>query len=637
MNDPMNPMHDPMEHRLRSHLAEQAAGISVDGVGAGAIMDHSPRGKAPLTALAAVLLLVVGGAGFWWLSNGDNASTEIAAVADDDENDESSDGDGEGEGESNPDGAGTAAADAFIDLEAINISDENSPGSGEVLESDGVYYVLSTSPGRVDTSNIRTDEEWAEFYRQDTLYIYAGDGWTSTEIGDRFISDLGARDGVLYAVSTGSATSNTAAFGTSNDQGQSWDWQPLDGVPEIDSVQMVATDSGAVMFASRWGHPDYDEVLNVARDSGLNVTDRSMRNYDHTGFSYIKIDDDDPCSEVASYTIGDMSGFIDWVENATDEEREAAEQEWLVSTEWMQEEFARAGCPWDERFNSIDTMKEVDLTPFEPVWVTWDEIGFTPPETWQPWGSTLIYDGSEVTVTGVPFGEDRELSYATVEGDQLVVIAYTSNRGQFEGDGSEAIYRTSDGRNWTEEVRNWSDGAHEGDFYHGPGYVAPIAGAYEFALNWDQIEYSEEAPATTVVVDDEGNEAIYERVFEEPAPLLQRRTNGGEWETIDPTTLAPDVDLGDKQISEVHGTANGVMLVFSGQHTSNGPPEPGIIVLHSNNGVEWGRLDFPGNSLNMWSHRPQPGQPEQLVFSNTWPNEAPFRNVSEVFLVRPAG
>jgi hypothetical protein len=633
-----------LENRLRNHLAEQASGIPVDGVGAGSIMEHSPRGNRPLTALAAVLLIVAGGAGFWWFTAGDEPpTTGIAAVEGDsgddqtaDDTDDTDGGSSDGEGAVIPDGDGSAAAGAFVALEAVNITDENSPGSGRVVAVDGVYYVLSTSPGRVDMNRNRTDAEWQDLYRMDTFYIYDGDGWSSTEVNDRFISDYTARDGILYAVSTGSTTGTTSAFGSSSDGGQTWQWEEIPGITEASSIRMLQTTDGAVLFAYRYGYPDYQDVINAVSDAGINVDESNLETFDHNGFSYFEVDPDDPCSTVGAYTMRGLGDFFDWFNQTEGDEREAAIDEWAAMTDWMREEFEAAGCPWDERLDSPETAAEVDLAPFVPKRMTWDEIGFETPEAWTPWATTVIYDGSGFTETGVPYGDDVSFSYATVDDGQLTVATYSDQRSERyyseEGGYEEHVFRTKDGINWIEETISW-----ENEGYYGPGYLAPVAGPYEFRVNWEDIEYVEEGPATTIVVDENGNEIIYERVHEEPSPALQRRTNGGQWESIDPASIAPGVDLGDKQPSEVHGSPNGVLLVFSGQYGYDGPPEPGIIVLHSNNGTDWGTLEFPGNHVDLWSHRTSAADETQLVFSQRWAFDVGDRNESEVFLVRPAG
>ncbi|MGH1487834.1 MAG: hypothetical protein ACRBK7_00320 [Acidimicrobiales bacterium] len=649
------------ESRLRNHMAEQADGIEIESAAPASITNAAQsRSRAPIATLATLAVVVVAAAGFFMLSQDDAGPvSEIAAGQADDSAGTSAD----------TDGATFEVAD-YAPIEFIDISTDNSPGFGQVHTADGVYYVLSSAPGRVKFDENTTDEEFMEAYRQDTLYVYnEGSGWKTQDLGDRFISDLEVQDGVLYVVSTGSKTEDVAAFGTSSDQGQSWNWNEISGLPEIDMMTMLIGDGQApVIFASRWGYPDYEEVLKVANDAGLNVSEFSLQNFDTNGISFIETDPDNPCALVEARYLPEIQGFRSWIAEAPTEEQEMASQEFESMTEWMKEEIQNTGCEWNEAWVSTDTDVEVYEWP-EPVTVPWSDIGFTVPESWKSWSTTYTFDGKNFVDQGRPFDDSMEYGHAYVEGGELIVSVWDPSLAHAYEDGEvyeesmefagETLWSTSDGINWTSEQRTYTN---EDDGYYGyyENFQEPKAGNHRFQLSWAEFEgdyavedriadgveeeavaIEAETPVATTVVGPDG-EAVYEEeyyegeYYPEPEPELQRSIAGGPWETVTLAELAPNIDVGDRVLNDVRGSSAGVFLTYGPQYTGEGPPTGGLVLVHSSNGVDWAKHEVDADYVDFYGS--DGGDGTILMFANKW-NQTNTGGTQETktLLVRPVG
>lgn len=660
------------EKRLRDHMSEQADRIEIDSASPTSITEAS-RTRAPITTLAALAVIIAAAAGFFALSQDEGSTvTEVAAGQADDAADTSADTE-----------APTFETADYAPVQFTDISSENSPGYGRVFTDGGVYFVLSSAPGRVTFDENTTDEEFMEAYRMDTLYVYSGDaGWTVQDLGDRFISDFQIDDGVLYAVSTGSKTEDVAAFGTSTDRGQSWTWNQLEQLPEIDSITMlVGNDRDPVFFASRWGYPDYEKVLATAKDAGIVVNDMTLRGFDSEGFSYIEIDPNDPCALVRAQYLPEIAGVSQWMNNAPTEEQDIAQQEFDSMIGWMKEEIAGTGCEWDDawltEFSDPAAAETIDWP--EETRVEWSDIGFEPPESWSPWATTYTFDGENFVDRGVPFGDGVEFGGTFVRDDRLTISVWDPTiMRQFETSvdfdeesyqeamsEAETVWSTTDGIEWISESRDYNDES----FYYDGNFYEPRAGNQRFQVSW--AHYEEEwadteaevpvmtattlppssdgavdselstttapADASTLVTgadninvtttteggsvaDVAAEEAMMEEgayeYYQEPDPELQRSIAGGPWETVTLAELAPNIDVGDRALSEVRGSSLGVFLVYSPRYTQDGPPQGNQILVHSNNGVDWEQHEVDADYLDFYGS--DTGEGEILAFANRW-------------------
>jgi hypothetical protein len=639
-------------------MSEQADHIDVDAPDLTSITE-ARQSRAPLTTLAALAVVIAAAAGFFALSQSDDAEiSEIAAGQAD------ADGDAGTSTESAED-APSLEDPEFTPISFTDITSENSPGNGRVFSDDGVYFVLSTAPGRVTFGPNTTSEEYMEAYRADTLYVYTAEsGWQIQDAGDRFIADMTIDNGVLYAVSTGSKTEDVAAFGTSSDRGQTWNWNAIDDAPEIDNLTLFADgDDGPVLYASRWGYPDYNEVLQAAKAAGFNVNETTLQGFDNQGFSYIETDPDDPCALVRAQYLPEIADFGSWIAQASEEEQESARPEFDSMISWMKEEIANTDCEWDDawltEFSDGSALEEFEWP--EPTRVQWSDIDFTVPEGWIPWATVYTFDGENFTDRGVPFPTDGglEMGGAFISNDRLTVSVWdptimNGDRGfeteeAYEAAMSEAetIWSTSNGIDWTEENRSSLNDAPR--YYDESRYYEPVAGNHRFQLSWEAVEqfwaeqdrrYAEEeavdTPATTIEVTDDGEAPVPTTVpttvlvgpdeadveyYEEPAPDLQRSIAGGPWETVTVADLDPSIDVGDLVLREVRGSSLGVFLVYGPQYGPDGPPESRQLLVFSNNGVDWQTHELETDSFDFYGS--DNGNGEIMAFSNRWNYEAP--------------
>lgn len=599
-----------IEQRLSDHMAEQAERLTFETPDPAAITDRPPSGpNRTVSILAAAVVIVAAGFGFWALSRGGGGTTEIAAGETDD---------------ADADTDSVPASDVgLLRLSVTDVSSADSPGHGRVEVDNGVYYVLSTAPGRVSLDESFSEEEWLEAYRPSTFYSFDGGGWKIAEVEDRFISDFDVDGGLLYVLSTGTLTGDgSATLGTSSDQGQTWDWQPVPDLPEANQVGILADGPATVIMANRWGYPDYDEVLGLARGAGFDVTERTLRDFDHDGFAYMDVDADDPCAAVmVDYGLSDLAMWLREAEHMDDEAAlRDANMELEHMLEQMGPELEASGCELD--FETI-----ADLP--EPERVRWADIGVAVPERWHPWTGLYRYENGVLTELDRPFDTDHQIGIIETRGGRLTVSTWDRG-GEEEGDeGAETIWSTTDGIDWESETIRYSEYEERG-YYHAPGYSPPIAGDSTFRVWWDEeemIAFEEEMMA----YEEAGAEGPADTILREPGPQLQRSVSGGPWENVDLAELAPDVDLGGKFVQDVRGTPYGVFLVFGSAGGYSGPPEPGLLVLHSNNGIEWGSFESPGNMLEVVE-----GPDSLLLFDHTWSNEPEEPAKTRTLVVTPA-
>lgn len=616
-----------IEKRLADHMAEQSERLSFPASDPQEIINRPPSGQARIvTTLAALAVVVAAGVGFWSLSSG-NETTEIAAsetdqaVETDDGAEDGADGD-DADGDGDGSGEGAASGGPFVDLSITDVTGDNSPGSGRVVQDDGVYYVLSTAPGRVRLDDNLSEDEWNRLFRPNTIYSLADGGWQANKVEDRFVSDFTVDDGILYALSTGTlAGDETTSYGTSTDRGASWQWQPLSDLPPVNQVAMLNNGDGTMIVASRWGSPGYEETIRTAQDAGFDVSEENLRQFDSTGFSYLPIDRSDPCSSfLLNYGLADMA---QWLRQASGEEREMAQQEIEMMLADIGPELDAAGCDLDLDLATID-----DLEIPEPQTVRWDEIGVTVPERWLPWSGVFHLQDGELTELTVPWSGADQVGYIERGVGELSVMTFHSTLDQ--NIPSETRWTSSDGESWTEQTFDYSDEAG----YYGPGYQRPVAGNVALESYWvepteEQIAaYEEQMQAYERGDIDAMDEAM---VAEFETSRLRRSIDGGPWEEIEPADLVPGIDLDGYTLSHVEGKDYGIFIFFSRIGSPLEAPEQGQLVLYSNNGTEWGSFETRGQWLELYE-----GDGDLLAFDNRWiQTETGGSQETDVLLLSP--
>ena len=136
----------------------------------------------------------------------------------------------------------------------------------QVIESDGLFYALSTAPGV-------TYEDYDGGHLAQAVYV-SSDGleWTAHELGDGFISDLAISNGTLYSLSTAPGTTESLRIGRSVDSGSSWQYTELPytaSAPEgLGRVQgrnttshLAAGPAGVVAMVNTMYYVDYWGVI----------------------------------------------------------------------------------------------------------------------------------------------------------------------------------------------------------------------------------------------------------------------------------------------------------------------------------------------------------------------------------------
>jgi len=314
------------EDRLRNQLHGQSNNIHVEVDSPVAVAHRSAtRTRRRLVGIPVAALMLGGivGGGIWASQNQSDPTESVAVVGD-----ETSDENASDETASDENAGDQNEVDGPVDLERLitqgfspgpelvlqDISSANSPGGWgptQVHDTGGVYYVLSTAPGRVDL----TDPDADAAYRPDTLYTYDGNDWSISGFGDRLVADFDVSpSGVLYAVSTGTTTDVTEfALGESANGGESWEWSPLPtgghNAAKLDPRFVIKGDTTLIVSQLPF-RQHFSEAGELARSAGLEVNEYDITAANTTGLTYmLQPVSDDPC-------VAAESGF--WNEGSHD-------------------------------------------------------------------------------------------------------------------------------------------------------------------------------------------------------------------------------------------------------------------------------------------------------------------------------
>ena len=609
-----------IEKRLTDHMNEFAEMVDIPAGNAEQVTQRASNGgQRAITTVTAALVLLLAGAGFLFLANGNPDTTSLAAGEENESGETATDGD-------------EAADAAPLELDIIDVSSSDAPSFGRTTESDGVYYVLSTAPGPMDPNVAFSEAEANHLYRPNTFYVLNEDReWQVSTVDDRFVSDFAVDNGVLYALSTGSITSDSATFGTSSDRGASWNWEPLDGLPTADEVALFVTDDETLIYGSRGDRTDYEWAINVARENGVNVSDRTVQQLDERGIVYFPVDPTDECLVYASQFVQELTSMQRYYEQA-EADGSLPEGEIDNMLMYFRDETTYLGCGWD--LQTVDDVMALDVPA--PVSVSWDELGITVPEDWKSWRGLFAMSDGTLVEKELPFGSDGP-GWATVRDGSLDVSVYTpGDLAEVGYDlGTEVIWSTSDGDNWTSVEADYND---ERYYLYDNSYGPPTAGGHQYRMWYDeekqaaQDELIRAADAAVAAGELTEEEAYGDLAFDTPS-ILQRSTGDGEWETVDPATYSSGLDLDNPMLQDVRASSLGLVLVFSDTDWEAEFPDSGSAIAFSNDGENWETLNVVGNDNSIIS-----AEGSVLILSHDWvirPDETMGR--SEAFLVQAAG
>ena len=259
------------DDRLRRQLNEQAHQITIEpGDPNGPAVRAARRQTRRRVAVAGAFVAVIGLSAAW-ITTRDGDEPGVATAVDSDGTDTDAAEDASASDESTSDESGSTAAPG-TPLTFTPVDATGAPG-GYNITSNGagndLYYVLSTAPG------LRAEEINGP-WRNDTLYAWDGDSWSTSTFADRFVTTITPNGDLLYTLSTGTNSGDGPAVGTSSDGGANWDWTPIDlpadlGVPGSYGLSDAVGPAGHLVVA--WSAPfaDWNEAFELAREAGLDI------------------------------------------------------------------------------------------------------------------------------------------------------------------------------------------------------------------------------------------------------------------------------------------------------------------------------------------------------------------------------
>lgn len=296
-------------------------------------------------------------------------------------------------------------------------------------------------------------------------------------------------------------------------------------------------------------------------------------------------------------------------EALTEEERyELSIREQLL---WQQiEDAARpaleaAGCPnyYDEAVEEFGLPGD-DMSPEDMVFVSWDELGVTPPASWSSVGSYYELVGGNVSELAFPFGDELVVDVRSdTAGLNVVSLSQESYYGAvphpIEQGPTGTIWTTTDGVTWVagDRTPNPYGGSYGGQ---GPVQIGDVKlriqwpsegdfatdAAFEIpAIPEDADILLDEESGLPYFVDSEGQTVTI------PAPRvpgqaqLERSIGGGPWESISYADLGVDLD-------ELHSAnrviASPIGVFVIANNYGYGPGTSGSsAILYSSDGVNW--------------------------------------------------
>jgi len=261
------------DDRLKQHIHRQSDDLVITPEGTGAVEKRSRRRRQRRSAAVVVAaVLAVAGIGTIVSNQGDGSEVRLAAPDSEEAQEDESTGSAEAPA------AGTSGdIQRGSSLVLTDTANAESPGGFNVWNNtfdNGIYYVLSTSPGKTYEDYQREGNYES---RPDTLYTWDGNEWSVSTFGDRYVNELLSDNGVLYTISTGSPAGPDLAVGSSNDRGESWTWTSLeaDGPSPGNVYHHTVSDAadGKVLVAlSQPPRANWDEAVELANEAGLDIS-----------------------------------------------------------------------------------------------------------------------------------------------------------------------------------------------------------------------------------------------------------------------------------------------------------------------------------------------------------------------------
>ncbi len=623
--------------RLRDHLHTQNDDLLVVSEGADTVRSRSRRRKqrrtgAAMMATLAVVLLVGG-----WLIDisGDTTDANLAT-------------EGDGDSTAASPSATVNNGDSAAAIDVTNVLPE--PGAALVLtqataadapggyntfqngRANGLYYVVSTAPGATYDGMID-----GEPLRNDTFYTFDGAGWTQSNLGDRYVSSFdNSTTGLLYAVSTGSPTSNSLEVGTSTNAGGVWDWTEID-LTAVFGADEEAWPPYAVQVANRGGQRlvvvhtngaiDWEEAAALATNNGADIPEglSQVVSVDPNGIGWTdalgaqnsclaaqtaslteqwntepegpEFDFDRELTEAeaaelqawskarlqrafeinaqALRAVASIPGCEPFVKCSTQqtayyeqtdaqfealygefgfdinddvdlssEQRAAYDQLRAENDEAMETWIAESGC--DEVLGEGVGIEDLGI----PNYVTWAELGVTPPESWKPIDHTFLVDGDVVTDLGRVFdGQDGYLIDVRSTSDSWqVTFDTTAFSGVTPTENRFTTWTSTDSTSWTSSTNDsslWSQDAR-------------LSNGTSFSVNWDR----------------------------QQAQLL-RSNPDGTTDGLLLANLAPEINTTNYSMVNVKAGEYGV-VAWAVDWSSLSDPSYDSLLLYSPDGIGWG-------------------------------------------------
>lgn len=633
--------------RLRNQLHTQGHALQLSAEGSDAVRSRSRRRKqrrAGGTVIATLLVALL--AGSWIAGQSGDAEANLAT-----------DSGGEAPDDAASSGSGDAAPltsaeqtpievalpDPGASLVLTSANDVGAPGGYNVFQSgssNGLYYVLSTAPG---VTYEDFDDEIG-YPRNDTIYTFDGSSWSQNSAGDRFVSTLDSDDsGLLYTVSTGTATGQALELGRSANAGQDWSWSELDlsnvfGEDRSNwppyAVQFATQGSETFVLVHTNGQIDWEEATEIAVANGADIDPRANEviSIDQTGISWIEGFQQGPCEAAlnealdARWADEPEGPEFDFERELTDAEQAELDDYWAAQESRGQDIYADAlqpvarvpGCAayvkCSTELNALS--REFDLE----MELYYDEIGGSEGDVPDDGGAALdlLYGDHEVEVQAwaESSGCGEELPYLAAAGDgsgEPEPSSYASweSLGVTPPDDWNAVNVgfVIDGEQVT-DLGPIFDGEN--------GILVDVRAAGEqWSATFDSTNYGVDVPSQpmyTVWTSTPGDEWTADPTssftFGRPSKLTNGTTFAPNWAeessqllrgNPDGTTsaltladLAPDLDTTGFQIMNVRAGDYGVVAWAIRWEDVNENEQPyDSIVLYSPDGVGWGATDVP--------------------------------------------
>ena len=331
------------DDRLRTQLTEQTNDLVITPEGVDGVRARSRRRKQRRAAGATLSIAAIAIVGALTLFGPDNEQANLATEGDAAPTDTTA-------ASSNATVEPAPVLDAQVVLpdpgSALSLSPANNkgaPGGYNLFQTgraNDTYFVVSTAPG------LTYEDTEGEFIRPNTLYTFDGSQWSQNELTDRFVSGFdSSSNGVIYAVSTGTSTTQELSVGRSTN-GVSWEWTPIDltgafgtdtSTWPIYTVQQATRDGQRFVVVATNAAVDFDVARRLARDAGADLDESDeIVSASATGVSWFEQVEQPPCAAADNEISQDLwneepeGPEFDFERELTEAEQAELEQFWKV-------------------------------------------------------------------------------------------------------------------------------------------------------------------------------------------------------------------------------------------------------------------------------------------------------------------